>query len=59
MHFMVIDQASDASLSTLDTPQISTFLEKQCNSFVPTKSYKGSGRIIVPGRVQNPCGSGA
>lgn len=57
--FMVLDQASEASLSTLDTPQITTFLEEHCNSSVLTGSYKGRGRITIPGIVQNSCGSDA
>lgn len=56
---MVLDQASEASLSILDAPQITTLLEKQCNSSVLTESYQGSGKITVPGSAQNPCGAGA
>lgn len=59
--FMVLDESdgSEGSLSTLDMPQIRAFLENQCSSSVLTWSYKKSGRITVPGSVQNPCGSGA
>lgn len=45
--FMVLDQASEASFSTLDLPQITALLEKQCNSSVLTCFYKIATSILL------------